>query len=128
MATARCTRLTLHPRCHAARATATPFHFFIPGGTHHPVLVRRVSVRNYIKSLRRAGYVVKTYHPAPLGTSDPTKGGSLCYRNVRYFLPPDNDADYLVKTLRNQTRASWFQQPHYAIVLIRNIFVVSRHY
>jgi hypothetical protein len=127
MATARRTRLTLHRRRRAARATAALFHFFIPRGAHHPIPNRRVSVQNYTKRLRRAGYVVKTYHPASLGASDPTKGGSLCYRNVRYFLPPDNNADYLSKTLRNQTRVSWFKPPHYAIVLIRDIFVVSRH-
>jgi hypothetical protein len=71
--------------------------------------------------------VVKTYHPAPLGASDQTDGDSLFYRNVRYFLPPDNDADYLTKTLQNQTRASWFTPPHYAIVTIGDIFVISRH-
>ncbi len=112
MATAHRTRLTLHRRRHAARATATRFQFFIPGGVHHLIPDRQVSVRNYTTRLRRAGYVGKTYHPAPLGASDPTKGGSLCYRNLRYFLPPDNDADYLVKTLKNQTRASWFTPPH----------------
>ena len=69
-------------------------------------------MRTYTKLLRRVGYVVKTYHPAPLGASDPTEGVSFCYRNLRYFLPPDNDADYLVKTLKNQTRASWFTPPH----------------
>ena len=127
MATARRTRLTLHRRRRAARATATPFHFFIPGGAHHPVPDRRVSVRSYTKRLRRASYVVKTYHPAPLGASDSTEGGSLVYRKVRYFLPPDDDADYLARTLQNQTRASWFTPPHYAIVLIGDIFVVSRH-
>ena len=127
MATAGRTRLTLHRRRRAARATATPFQFFISGGAHHPLPDRRVSVQNYTKCLRRAGYVVKTYHPAPLGASDPTEGGSFGYRNLRYFLPPDNDADYLVKTLKNQTRASWFTPPHYAIVLIGDIFVVSRH-
>ena len=85
-------------------------------------------MRNYTKRLRRAGYVVKAYHPAPLGTADPIKGCSLCYRNMRYFLPPDNDTDYLKKTLRNQTRASWFKPPHYTIIiLIGDIFVVSRH-
>jgi hypothetical protein len=100
MATARRTRLTPHSRCRAARATATLFHFFIPGGVHHPIPNRRVSVRSYTKRLRHAGYVVKTYHPAPLGASDPTEGGSLFHRNVRYFLPPDNDVDYLAKTLK----------------------------
>ncbi len=127
MATDRRTRLTLHRRRRAARATATPFQVFIPGGAHHPIPDSRVSVRNYTKRLRRAGYVVKTYHSAPLGASDPTEGGSFCYRNLRYFLPPDNDADYLVKTLNNQTWASWFTPPHYAIVLTGDIFVVSRH-
>ncbi len=127
MATHRRTRLTLHCCCRAARATATPFQVFIPGGARHPIPKRRVSVRNYTKRLRRAGYVVKTYHPAPLGTSDPTEGGSFCYRNMRYFLPPNKDSEYLVKTLNNQTRASWFTSPHYAIVLIGDIFVVSRH-
>jgi hypothetical protein len=106
MATARRARLTLHRCRRAARATATPFHFIIPGGAHHPVPDRRVSVQSYTKRLRRTGYVVKTYHPAPLGASDPTEGGSLCYRNLRYFLPPDMDAEYLVKTLNNQTWVS----------------------
>ncbi len=124
MATARCTRLTLHRRHRAARAT---FQVFISGGAHHPIPDRRVSMRNYTKRLCRAGYVVKTYHPAPLGATDPTEGNSLCYHNLRYFLPPDNDADYLVKTLKNQTRASWFTPPHYTIMLIGDIFVVSRH-
>ena len=127
MATAHRTQLTHHCRCRAAWATATPFHFFIPGGAHHPIPDRRVSVRSYTKRLRCAGYVVKTYHPAPLGASDPPEGGSLFYRNVRYFLPPDADADYLAKTLKNQTRVSWFTPSHYAIVLIGEIFVVSRH-
>jgi hypothetical protein len=103
------------------------FHFFIPGGAHHPVTDRRVSVQSFTKRLRRAGYVVKSYHPASLGASDPTEGDSLCYHELWYFLPPDNNADYLVKTLKNQTRASWFTPPHYAIVLIGDIFVVSRH-
>ena len=84
-------------------------------------------MQSYTKRLRHAGYVVKTYHPAPLGVSDPTEGGSLCYRNLWYFLPPDNNGDYLVKTLNNQTRVSWFTPPHYAIVIIGDIFVVSRH-
>ena len=84
-------------------------------------------MQSYTKRLRCAGYAVKTYHPAPLGASEPTKGGSLFYRNVRYFLPPDNNVDYLRKTLQNQTRESWFMLPHYAIVLIGDIFVVSRH-
>jgi hypothetical protein len=127
MAIFRRTRFTLHRRRRAARATATQFHFFIPGGAHHPIPDRRVSARSYTKRLPRAGYVVKTYHPAPLGASDPTEGGSLVYRNVRYFLPPDNDADYLAKTLNNQTRVSWFTPLHYAIVLIGDIFIVSRH-
>jgi hypothetical protein len=127
MATARRTRLTLHLRRRAAWATATPYQFFIPGGAHHPIPDRRVSLQSYTKHLRCAGYVVKTYHPAPLGTSDPPEGGSLFYRNVRYLLPPDLDADYLAKTLKNQTRASWFTPPHYAIVLIGEIFLVSRH-
>ena len=127
MATARRTRLTLHHRRSAAWSTATPFHFFIPGGTHHPVPSRRVSVRNYTKRLRRADYVVQAYHPTPLVTADPIKGCILCYRNVRYFLPPDNNTDYLVETLRNQNRASWFKPPHYVIVLIGDIFGVSKH-
>jgi hypothetical protein len=127
MATARRTRLTLHRCRRAARATATLYHFFIPGGAHHPIPDRRVSVQSYTTRLRCAGYVVKTYHPAPLGASDPPDGGSLFYQNVRYFLPPDPDVDYLVKTLNNQTRASWFTPPHYAIMLIGEIFVVSRH-
>ncbi len=105
----------------------TPVSFFIPGGAHHPIPDRRVSVQSYIKRLRRAGYVVKTYHPASLGVSDPPKGSSLFYPNVRYFLPPDPDADYLTKTLNNQTRESWFTPPYYAIMLIGEIFVVSRH-
>ncbi len=84
-------------------------------------------MRSYTKRLRRTSNVVKTYHPAPLGASDPTEGGSLFYRNVRHFLPPNNNADYLAKTLKNQTRVSWFTPPHYAIVLIGDIFVVSRH-
>jgi hypothetical protein len=127
MSTDRHTQLTLNCRCRAAWATATPFQVFIPGGAHHPIPDRRVSVGNYTKRLHRAGYVVKTYHPAPLGASDPTEGGSFCYRNVRFFLPPDNDADYLVKTLNNQTQASWFTPPHYAILLSGDIFVVSSH-
>ena len=101
MATARRTRLTLHRRRRAAQATATPFHFFIPGGAHHPIPDRRVSVQNYTKRLHCASYVVKVYHPAPLGASDPTEGGSLFYPNVRYLLPPDKDVDYLAKTLQN---------------------------
>ena len=127
MATARRSRLTLHRRCQAARATATPYHFFIPRGAHHTIPNRRVSVRSYTKRLRCTGYVVKTYHPAHLGASDPPEGGSLFYRNVRYFLPPNPGGDYLTKTLNNQTRESWFTPPHYAIVLIGEIFVVSRH-
>ena len=127
MATARRTPLTLHPRCRAARSTATLFHFFIPGGAHHPVPSSRVSVRNYTKRLRRAGYVVHAYYPAPLGAADPIEGCILCYRNMQYFLPPDNDTDYLVETLHNQNRASWFKPPHYTIVLIGDIFVVLKH-
>ena len=102
MATARRSRLTLHRRHRAAWETATPYHFFIPGGAHHPIPDRRVSVRSYTKRLRRAGYVVKTYHPAPLGVSDPPEGGSIFYCNVQYFLPPDPDADYLTKTLKTR--------------------------
>ena len=127
MATARRSRLTLHRRRRAARATATPYHFLIPGGVHHPIPDRRISVRSYTKRLRRAGYTVKTYLPAPLGAPDPPEGGILFYRNVRYFLPHEPDAVYLVQTLKNQTRDSWFTPPHYAIVLIGEIFVVSRH-
>ena len=104
-----------------------PVSFLYSRGCNHPVPSRRVSVRNYTKCLRRAGYVVQAYHPAPLGAADPIKGCILCCRNVRYFLPPNDDADHLVKTLRNQTRASWFKPPHYGIVLIRDIFVVSKH-
>ena len=118
MATARHTRLTLHRRRRAARSTATPFHFFIPGGVHHPVPSRRVSVRNYSHRLRRCGYVVQTYHLAPLGAADPIEGCILCYRNVRYFLPPDDNVDYLVKTVLNQNGASWYTPPHYVIVII----------
>ena len=88
MATARRTRLNLHCRRRAARSTATPSHFFIPGGAHHPVPSRRVSVRNYTNRLRRCGYVAQVYHPAPLGAADPIDGCILCHRNVRYFLPP----------------------------------------
>ncbi len=127
MANARRTQLNLHRRRRVARATATTFHSFIPGGAHHPIPNRRVSVQSYTNRLRRAGYVVKTYHPALLGTSDSTEGGSLVYHNVWYFLPPDNNADYLARTLQNQTKASWFTPPHYAIVLIGDIFIVSRH-
>ena len=88
-----------------------PVSFLYSRGCNHPVPSRRVSVRNYTKCLRRAGYVVQAYHPAPLGAADPIKGCTLCCCNVRYFLPPNNDTDYLVKTLRNQTRASWFKPP-----------------
>ena len=126
MASARRTWLTLYRCRHAARSTATPFHFFIrPGGAHHPLPSRRVSVRNYSHRLRRCGYVVQTYHPAPLGAADPIEGCILCYRNVRYFLPPDDDADYLVETVLNQNRSSWFTPPHYVIIIIGDIFVVS---
>ncbi len=59
MATDRRTRLTLHRRHRAAQATAIPFQVFIPGGAHHPIPDRRVSVQSYTKRLRRAGYVVK---------------------------------------------------------------------
>jgi hypothetical protein len=127
MAAARRTRLTLHRRRRAARSTATPFQFFIGGGAHHPVPNRRVSVQNYSHRLRRCGYVVQTYHPAPLGAADPVEGCILSYRNVRYFLPPDDDGDYLVATLLNENRASWFKPPYYAIVIIGDIFVVSKH-
>ena len=127
MATARRSRLTLHRRRRAARETATPYQVLIPGGAHHPIPDRRISVRSYTKRLRRAGYTVKTYLPAPLGAPDPPEGGILFYRNVRYFLPHEPDAVYLVQTLKNQTRDSWFTPPHYAIVLIGEIFVVSRH-
>ena len=127
MATARRSRLTLHRRRWAARETATPYQVLIPGGAHHPIPDRRISVRSYTKRLRRAGYTVKTYLPAPLGAPNPPEGGILFYRNVRYFLPHEPDAEYLVQTLNNQTRGSWFTPPHYAIVLIGEIFVVSRH-
>ena len=60
MATARRSRLTLHRRRHAVRSTATPFHFFIPGGAYHPVPSRWVSVQNYTNRLRRCGYVVSS--------------------------------------------------------------------
>ena len=127
MATARRSRLALHRRRRAARETATPYHFFIPGGAHHPLPDRRVSVRSYTKRLRRAGYEVKTYLPAPLGAPDPPEGGILFYRNVRYFRPLEPDAVYLVNTLNNQTRESWFTPPYYAIVLIGEIFVASKY-
>jgi hypothetical protein len=85
-------------------------------------------VRNYTSRLRHCGYVVLAYHhPAPLGAADPIEGCILCYRNVRYFLPPDDDADYLVETLLNQNRVSWFKPPHYTIVIIGDIFIVSKH-
>ncbi len=84
-------------------------------------------MRSYTKRLRRAGYTVKTYLPAPLGAPNPPEGGILFYLNVRYFLPHEPDAEYLVQTLKNQIRDSWFIPPHYAIVLIGEIFVVSRH-
>jgi hypothetical protein len=128
MATARRTRLTLHRRRRAARSTATPFHFFIGGGAHHPVPSRQVSVQIYSHRLWRCGYVVQTYHPAPLGAADPVEGYILSYRNVRYFLPPDDDADYFVETLVNENRVSWFKPPYYAIVIIGDIFVVSKHH
>ena len=128
MATARCTRLTLHHRRHAARSTATPFHFFIGGGAHHPVPSRRVSVQNFSHRLHRCGYVVQTYHPAPLGAADPVEGCILSYHNVQYFLPPDEHADYLVETLLNKNSASWFKPPYYAIVIIGDIVVVSKHH
>jgi hypothetical protein len=32
-----------------------------------------------------------------------------------------------VATLLNENRASWFKPPYYAIVIIRDIFVVSKH-
>ena len=127
MATARRSRLTIHRRRRAAQEAATPYHFFIPGGAHHPIPDGRVSVRSYTKRLRRTGYVVKTYLPAPLSAPDPPEGGILFYHNVRYFLPPAPDADYLVKTLKNQTRENWFTPPHYAIVLVGETFVVSKH-
>ncbi len=101
MATTRRTRLTLHRRHRAARSTSTQFHFFIPGGAHHPVHSRRVSVRHYTNHLCCCGYVVQAYHPAPLGAADPIEGCILSYRNLRYFLPPDDDTDYLVETLLN---------------------------
>ena len=83
-------------------------------------------MRSYTKRLRRAGYTVKTYLPAALGAPDPPEGGILFYRNVRYFLPHKPDTVYLVQTLKNQTRDSWFTPPYYAIVLIGEIFVVSK--
>jgi hypothetical protein len=46
---------------------------------------------------------------------------------VRYFLPPDDDADYLVETVLNQNRSSWFTPPYYVIIIIGDIFVVSKH-
>jgi len=85
-------------------------------------------VRNYTNCLSRCGYVVQAYHPAPLGAADPINGCILCYRNVRYFLPPDDDADYLVETLLNQNRASWFKPPQCTIVIIGDIFVISKHH
>ena len=127
MATARRTRLTFHRRRRVARSTATPVHFFIPGGTHHPVPSRRVSVRHYTNRLRHCGYVVQAYHPAPFGAEDPIEGCILCYHNVWYFLPPNDNADYLMETVLNQNRASWFKPPHYAIVIIGDIFVISKH-
>ncbi len=84
-------------------------------------------MRNYTSRLRHCGYVVQAYHPAPLGAADPIEGCILCYRNVRYFLPPDNDTDYLVETLLNQNRVSWSKPPHYTIVIIEDIFIVSKH-
>jgi hypothetical protein len=98
MATAHRTRLTHHRCRRAARETATPYHVLIPGGAHHPIPDRRVSVGSYTKRLRRASYAVKTYLPAPLGAPDPPEGGILFYRNVRYFLPHEPDAVYLVRT------------------------------
>ena len=44
-----------------------------------------------------------------------------------YFLPPNEDADYLVETLLNQNRASWFKPPHYTIVISGDIFVVLKN-
>jgi hypothetical protein len=127
MATARHCRLTIHCRRRAAQETATPCHFLIPGGAHHPIPDRRVSVRSYTKRLRRASYAVKTYLPAPLGAPDPPEGGILFYRNVQYFLPHKPDAVYLMQTLNNQTRESWFMPPYYAIVLVGEMFVVSKY-
>ena len=128
MATTCHTRLTLHRRRPAARLIATPFHFFIPGGVHHPVPSRWVSVRNYTNCLHHCGYVVQAYHPAPRGAADPFNDCILCYRNVRYFLPPDEDADYLVETLLNQNKVSWFKLPHYTIITIGDIFVISKYH
>jgi len=95
-------------------------------GAHHPVPSRRVCVRNYTSRLHRCGYVVQAYHPAPIGAADPIEGCILCYRNVRYFFLPDDDADYLVETLLNQNRASWFKPPHYTIIIIGDVFVISK--
>jgi hypothetical protein len=47
---------------------------------------------------------------------------------MRYFLPHEPDAVYLVQALNNQTRESWFTPPYYAIVLIGEIFVVSKYW
>jgi hypothetical protein len=127
MSTTRCSQLTLHCWRRAARETATSYQVLIPGGAHHPIPDRRISVQSYTKRLRRAGYTVKTYLPAPLDAPDPPEGSILFYCNVRYFLPHKPDAVYLVQTLKNQTRDSWFTPPHFAIVLIGEIFVVSRH-
>jgi hypothetical protein len=71
--------------------------------------------------------MVQTYHLAPLGAADPIEGCILCYRNMRYFFPPNDNADYLVKTVLNQNGASWFTPPHCIIVIIVDIFVVSKH-
>ena len=84
-------------------------------------------MRSYTNRLRGCGYVVQTYHPAPFGAADPVEGCIVSYHNVRYFLPPDDDADYLVETLLNENRGSWFKPPYYAIVIIGDIFVVSKH-
>ena len=72
--------------------------------------------------ITHCGYVVQAYHPAPLGAADPIEGCILCYRNVRHFLPPDDDADYLVETLLSQNGASWFKPPHCTIRNHRGYF------
>ena len=48
-------------------------------------------------------YKPTNYHPALLGAADPIEGCILCYRNVQYFLPPNDDVDYLVETVLNQS-------------------------
>ncbi len=119
MSTGRRTCFLQHPCRRAAISSATPFHFLLSRGTYHDIPPRQISVQEYANSLRRVGYIVMVFSPAPLSADPPDEGHVRIVGDLQYFLPPNADMGFL-----HGVRPT---PPNYAAVILGNILIISCH-